>query len=151
MVLFCSGYWYRRADTRNPKHFNSHTLFEVGKITSCSPVGYVLGTYLLKLCWYWFCIGHFFLWHLLLVLLHYFLHSPIQSRDSHFNIIGLIFPFSTRETNSQSNAGLQRNPVTLFTTYLAKKTKRFSTLPSFHGKYTQYRNLEKKHLCYQNI
>lgn len=119
------------------------TLSEVGKITRCSPVYCVSDTYLLKLCWYWFCIGHFFLWHLLLVLLHYFLHSPIQSWDCHFNIVGLIFPFSTRETNSQSNAGLQRNPVTLFTAYLAKETKRFSTLPSLHGKYAQYSTSEK--------
>lgn len=56
-----------------------------------------------------------------MVLLHYFLHSPVQSWDCHFNIVGLVFPFSTRERNSQSNAGLQRNPVTLLTAYLAKE------------------------------
>lgn len=116
-------------------------VLEVGKITNCS-VHCVSSTYLLKLCWYWFCIGHFFLWHLLLVLLHYLLHSPVQSWDRHFNIIGLVFPFSTRETNSQSNAGSQRNPLILLTDYLAKETKRFSTLPSLHRRYAQCRTLE---------
>lgn len=130
----CTGCWYKRADTENPKYFKRHILFQVGKITGCS-VHCVSWTYLLKLCWYWFRIGNFFLWHFLLVLLHYFLHSPIQSWDCHFNVIGLIFPFGTRETNSQSNAGLQKDPLFF--------SERFSAHPSLHGKYEQHRTLEK--------
>lgn len=101
------------------------------------------GIYLLKLCWYWFCIGNFFLWHFLLVLLHYFLHSPIQSWDCHFNVIGLIFPFGTRETNSQSNAGLQKDPLFF-------STEVFSSY-FFTWQICTTDNFRKEHLCSQRI
>lgn len=47
----------------------------------------ILHPSLLKLCWDWFRIGHFFLWHFLLVLLHHLLHSPVQPWDCHLNFI----------------------------------------------------------------
>lgn len=122
---------------------------EVGKITSCSPVYCVSGTYLLKLCWYWFCIGHFFLWHLLLVLLHYFLHSPVQSWDCHFNIIGLIFPFKHQGDKQSEQRRFTEKfryfPYNLF----SKKDKEVFSFSFFTW---EIRTTSRKQcLCYQNI